>query len=69
MVDVATKENMEVLIGIGRDLLKKPVSRVNIETGEYVPVDGEGTNEEALERFAEMLSKERRLRQSTLNSY
>jgi hypothetical protein len=69
MVDVATKENMEVLIGIGRDLLKKPVSRVNIETGEYVPIDGEGTNEEALERFAEMLSKERRLRQSTLNSY
>lgn len=69
MVDVATKENMEALIGIGKDLLKKPVSRVKIDTGKYEPVDGEGTNEEALQRFAEMLSEERRERQRTLNSY
>ncbi|KAL6650915.1 hypothetical protein ACP70R_009840 [Stipagrostis hirtigluma subsp. patula] len=69
MVDMATKENMEALIGIGRELLKKPVARVNIETGVYEPVAGEGTNEDALARFAKMLSDERRLRQSNLNSY
>ncbi|KAJ1276367.1 hypothetical protein BS78_05G209500 [Paspalum vaginatum] len=37
-VDVATRENMEALIGIGRDLLQKPVARVNIDTGVYEPV-------------------------------
>jgi hypothetical protein len=68
MVDVATKENMEALIEIGKNLLRKPVSRVNIDTGEYVTVEDEGTNEDALARFAKMLSEERRLRQSTLNS-
>ncbi|RLM57741.1 patatin-like protein 1 [Panicum miliaceum] len=29
------QENMEALIGIGQELLKKPVSRVNIDTGGY----------------------------------
>ncbi|CAL4983233.1 unnamed protein product [Urochloa decumbens] len=67
-VDIATKENMEALIGIGNELLKKPVSRVNIDTGVYEPVNGEGTNKEALARFAKILSDERRLRQSKLNS-
>uniref|UniRef100_A0A0E0MH63 Patatin n=1 Tax=Oryza punctata TaxID=4537 RepID=A0A0E0MH63_ORYPU len=67
-VDIATKENMEALIGIGKDLLKKPVARVNIDTGVYEPVDGEGTNEEALARFAKKLSEERRLRKNNLNS-
>ncbi|CAD6256169.1 unnamed protein product [Miscanthus lutarioriparius] len=68
-VDIATKENMEALIGIGKQLLKKPVSRVNIDTGMYEAVAGEGTNEDALARFAKMLSDERRLRQTNLNSY
>ncbi|KAL6654177.1 hypothetical protein ACP70R_007642 [Stipagrostis hirtigluma subsp. patula] len=68
-VDIATKKNMEALIGIGKELLKKPVSRVNIDTGMYEPVDGEGTNEDALARFAKMLSDERRLRQTNHNSY
>jgi hypothetical protein len=57
---------MEALIRIGRELLKKPVSRVNIDTGMYEAVNGEGTNEEALARFAKILSDERRLRQSKL---
>nr|CAB3492014.1 unnamed protein product [Digitaria exilis] len=65
-VDIATTENMEALIGIGQELLKKPVSRVNIDTGVYEPVNGEGTNEEELSRFAKILSDERRLRQSNL---
>ncbi|VAH13436.1 patatin-like protein 2 [Triticum dicoccoides] len=67
-VDIATKENMEALIGIGKNLLKKNVSRVNIDTGMYESVDGEGTNEEALARFARKLSVERKLRQTNLNS-
>ncbi|XP_066336287.1 patatin-like protein 2 isoform X1 [Miscanthus floridulus] len=68
-VDVATKENMETLIGIGRHLLKKEVARVNIDTGVYETVHGEGTNEEALERFARKLSDERKLRNRNFNSY
>ncbi|BAH95378.1 Os11g0614500, partial [Oryza sativa Japonica Group] len=67
-VDIATEENMEALIGIGKDLLKKPVARVNIDTGVHEPVDGEGTNEEALARFAKKLSEERRLRRNSLSS-
>ncbi|KAI0495269.1 hypothetical protein KFK09_025419 [Dendrobium nobile] len=61
-VDISTKENLEGLVKIGNNLLKKPVSRVNIETGRYEPVEGEGTNEEALIRFAKLLSDERKRR-------
>jgi patatin-like phospholipase/acyl hydrolase len=66
-VDVATKKNMEALIEIGEKLLKKNVARVNIDTGTYEDVDDEGTNEEALARFAKKLSQERNLRHTTLN--
>lgn len=41
---------MENLVKIGEGLLKKPVSRVNLETGLYEPVEKEGTNEEALKK-------------------
>ncbi|ONM27183.1 patatin-like protein 1 [Zea mays] len=68
-VDIATKENMESLIGIGQDLLKKPVARVNIDTGVYEPCSGEGTNAEALAHFAKKLSDERKLRKRNLDSY
>ncbi|XP_009589752.1 patatin-like protein 2 [Nicotiana tomentosiformis] len=64
-MDIATKENMETLVKIGNDLLKKPVSRVNVETGRYEAVHGEGTNEEAIIRFVKLLSEERKLRQPT----
>ncbi|MCD9640962.1 Patatin-like protein 2, partial [Datura stramonium] len=47
-VDVATKENMERLVEIGENLLKKPISRVNLETGLTEPIPKGGTNEEAL---------------------
>ncbi|MBA0828086.1 hypothetical protein Goarm_012808, partial [Gossypium armourianum] len=46
-VDISTKENLENLVKLGEELLKKPVSRVNLETGKFEPVD-QGTNEEAL---------------------
>lgn len=64
-VDVATEENLKRLIKTGEALLKKPVSRVNLETGKFEVADGEGTNEEALTEFARLLSEERKLRLST----
>ncbi|WMV27482.1 hypothetical protein MTR67_020867 [Solanum verrucosum] len=62
-VDVATKENLERLVEIGEKLLKKPLSRVNLETGLTEPIPKGGTNEEALKRFATLLVNERRLRE------
>ncbi|KAG6605268.1 Patatin-like protein 2, partial [Cucurbita argyrosperma subsp. sororia] len=61
-VDIATAENLEKLVKIGEELLKKSVSRVNLETGRYEVVEGEGTNEEALTEFAKLLHEERKLR-------
>ncbi|GMY12693.1 patatin-like protein 2 [Fagus crenata] len=60
-VDVATKENLDDLVKVGEGLLKKPVSRVNLETG-LLERSGQETNEEALIRFAKQLSQEKRLR-------
>ncbi|KAF5468301.1 hypothetical protein F2P56_012464 [Juglans regia] len=62
-VDVATTKNLNDLVKVGEELLKKPVARVNLETGICEPVDI-GTNEQALIRFAKLLSQERRLRHS-----
>ena len=64
LLDLATEENMKRLVEIGNELLKKPVSRVNLETGKFEAVEGEGTNEEALARFAKLLSMEKKLRQA-----
>ncbi|KAL5713698.1 hypothetical protein ACHQM5_015751 [Ranunculus cassubicifolius] len=64
-VDISTKENMNELIRIGKDILNKPVSRVNLETGEYEEVEGEGSNAEALKCYAAVLSKERHSRLNT----
>lgn len=49
-VDIATKENLEKLVETGKNLLKKPVSRVNLQTGLYQTTETSGTNEEALKR-------------------
>ncbi|XP_028757610.1 patatin-like protein 2 [Neltuma alba] len=62
-VDISTEENLEKLSQTGDDLLKKPVSRVNLETGLFEPVENGGTNEDALKKFAKILSQERRLRE------
>ncbi|KAA8531733.1 hypothetical protein F0562_006550 [Nyssa sinensis] len=66
-VDIATSENMQRLVQIGEELLEKPVSRVNLETGRFEAVEGEGTNEEALSRFTNLLSEERKHRQTSEN--
>ncbi|KAM5558757.1 patatin-like protein 2 [Rosa sericea] len=60
-VDVATKKNLNDLLGVGEGLLKKPVSRVNLENGRFEASNHE-TNEEALIRFAKLLSEEKWLR-------
>ncbi|KAK9136070.1 hypothetical protein Syun_015400 [Stephania yunnanensis] len=60
--DVATKENLQNLEEVGKALLKKPMSRVNFTTGVYEPVNNGGTNEDALKRFAKLLSEERKRR-------
>ncbi|XVE94853.1 hypothetical protein REPUB_Repub02eG0045400 [Reevesia pubescens] len=60
-VDIATKKNMDELVKVGERLLKKRVSRVNLETGKIEPFTQE-TNEEALKRFATLLSQEKHRR-------
>lgn len=66
MVDVATKEKMEKLARVGDMLLKKPVSQANLETGYMVRAchRTEMTNDEALKRFAKLLSDERQIRKA-----
>ncbi|KAB1200898.1 Patatin-like protein 2 [Morella rubra] len=63
-VDVATSENLQSLVEIGKELLKKPVSRVNLDTGRFEASKDEGTNEEALAYFAQLLVGEKKLKKS-----
>ncbi|XP_058777906.1 patatin-like protein 1 [Vicia villosa] len=58
--DISTKTNLENLCQIGESLLKKPVSSVNLNKE---PVENTETNEDALKRFAKMLSDHRRVRE------
>ncbi|VVA24777.1 PREDICTED: patatin [Prunus dulcis] len=66
-IDNSTKENLENLAKIGEELLKKPVSKVNLETGSFGPSKRE-TNEQALTRFAKLLSQEKHLRDQASSS-
>ncbi|KAI5404368.1 hypothetical protein KIW84_051506 [Lathyrus oleraceus] len=61
--DISTKENLENLCQIGERLLEKPVSKVNLKTNVFEPIENGETNEEALKRFAKILSHERRVRE------
>ncbi|CAL0311544.1 unnamed protein product [Lupinus luteus] len=63
-LDISTKENMDNLVKVGEQLLKKKVTRVNLDSGLYEPVQNKGTNEQELKRFAKLLSAERKLRKS-----
>ncbi|KAL9330572.1 hypothetical protein ACSQ67_000182 [Phaseolus vulgaris] len=49
-VDIATKENLQKLSEIGQNLLKKTVSRVNLENGLFEPLANGETNQHALTR-------------------
>lgn len=46
--DNSTRENLENLKKIGRELLERPVCVANLETGLYEPVEDRGTYAEAL---------------------
>ncbi|XP_030934641.1 patatin-like protein 2 [Quercus lobata] len=59
-VDIATKENLDNLVKVGEELLDKPVSRVNLDTGILEPTN-QGTNREALSSAAKVLSMHKRL--------
>ncbi|KAF3786471.1 Patatin-like protein 3 [Nymphaea thermarum] len=61
-VDISTEKNLANLKEAGESLLNKPVSRVNLETGGFEPAQDEGTNKDALVRFAKILSEERKRR-------
>ncbi|XWS25651.1 hypothetical protein CRYUN_Cryun27aG0086200 [Craigia yunnanensis] len=61
-VDVSTKENLNNLAKIAENLLNKPVSRVNFETGNYEPSGEVETNAQALTRYAKLLSQEKACR-------
>lgn len=61
---LSTKKNLSNLVNLGKSLLEDLVSRINIQTGLYEPVPDEGTNKDALTRFAKELSDERKLRLS-----
>ncbi|XP_075518162.1 patatin-like protein 1 [Primulina tabacum] len=63
-VDVSTKENIDDLVEIGQKLLKGPYSRVNLRTGVPEPIANGGTNEDALRKFAKILSDEQKLRRT-----
>ncbi|KAF5468303.1 hypothetical protein F2P56_012466 [Juglans regia] len=65
-VDDSTIENLNKLVEIGERLLKKHVSRVNLQTGLFEPVKHCGTNEEALRLLAKKLSQERKCREGKL---
>ncbi|BFG18439.1 hypothetical protein CerSpe_047130 [Prunus speciosa] len=67
-VDIATEQNLNDLVKVGEALLKKPVSRVNFDTGKSKPVRPEVTNAEALVRIASVLSKERAQRSKVVHA-
>ncbi|PQQ18187.1 patatin-like protein 1 isoform X1 [Prunus yedoensis var. nudiflora] len=62
--DKATEKNLENLVEVGNTLLQKPISTMDLDTGVYKPVENGGTNQQALQRFAKLLSDEKKLRES-----
>ncbi|GJX72837.1 patatin-like protein 2 [Tanacetum coccineum] len=61
-MDLSSRKNLEDLVQVGEELLKKPVAKVNLGTGIYEPYHCT-SNEEALIRFAKILSKEKNTRE------
>ncbi|KAK9941140.1 hypothetical protein M0R45_017766 [Rubus argutus] len=58
-LDNATEENLRKLADVGKNLLKKPLSRVNLVTGKHEPDEPTMTNEDALSRVAQILVNEK----------
>lgn len=62
LLDNVCKHNMDNLIKVGENLLRKKVTKVDMITMRYEKQDTEMTNEEELKNFAKMLYDERKLR-------
>lgn len=67
-VDVSTKKNLNNLVKVGENLLKKKFTRVNLDTGIYETVPDKGTIEEELKRFATLLSEIAKEKKSKLQN-
>ncbi|KAH7444667.1 hypothetical protein KP509_02G087200 [Ceratopteris richardii] len=63
-LDNTTNDHMKKLREIGEGLLDSPVSYIDIESGRPLIMQGEGSNKEALIRFAKKLSQEFQRRNS-----
>ncbi|XP_057959077.1 patatin-like protein 2 [Malania oleifera] len=63
VIDDASTGNLENLKSIGERLLGKAVSAINLDNGRMEPVQGGGTNEQALIQLAGKLSSEKKARQ------
>ncbi|EOY10975.1 Phospholipase A 2A, IIA,PLA2A isoform 2 [Theobroma cacao] len=61
-MDNSNLENLQNLENIGNELLEKPVSAMNLETGLLKPIRGAGTNRAAIIKLAKRLSEERKRR-------
>ncbi|KAI3513136.1 hypothetical protein L1887_20462 [Cichorium endivia] len=61
-MDLATQENLENLVKVGQEMLKKQVTRVNLGTGISEPYH-HTTNEMALKKFAKILHEEKNVRE------
>ncbi|KAI3684754.1 hypothetical protein L6452_33980 [Arctium lappa] len=61
-MDLAAEVNLKNLVKVGEELLKKPVTRVNLDTGICEPYH-DTTNEMALKKFAKILHKEKIVRE------
>ncbi|KAL5557057.1 hypothetical protein UlMin_039293 [Ulmus minor] len=62
-VDIATPKNLKNLENLGKALLKKHVTCMNLGTGLHEPIPNGGTNADSLKRFAKILSDEKKLRE------
>lgn len=55
-IDVSTEKNMQDLVKIAQEMLRKPTSRVDPETGRLQEIPQLGTNAAALRRFVLLIS-------------
>ncbi|XP_058772791.1 patatin-like protein 1 [Vicia villosa] len=63
-VDLSTTDNLNNLVKVGENLLKKKFTRVNLDSGIYETVPDKGTIQEELNRFASLLSEIRKQKKS-----
>ncbi|CAK9875539.1 unnamed protein product [Sphagnum jensenii] len=61
-LDNSAPENLQKLITVAKQILDDPVSDRNFVTGKLTAIPNAGTNRDALDRFADWLSDERKAR-------